>query len=370
MNLIDRHIFGEWLKTFALALGVTLGMLLLEDLYDDLPDLLGFGAGPKEIARYYLLLTPSFLPAVLPLALMVSILMSLGGLHRGNEIIALRSCGLSLLRITRTLWLTGLGLTGLLLYLNAELVPWSVEQSRLIRENLEFSSQLSERTEEKVGLLNNLAFHNRRERRMWFMNSFSEYTYQGFGISVSSFDERDRETSRLMAGEGYFDDIEGHWVFLNGREITFGEDGSDSIRSLPFDKKSLPDFKEEPNLMKALEKRPKDLSFLELRQVLEKLSVGDDPRVRAYEVRYNGILANPFSALIVVGLAVPFAVSGVRVNPMIGVSKSFGLFFAYYLGSTLCTIFGERGILTPLVAAWLPIGAMLLLALWLHRKAI
>ncbi len=370
MNLIDRHILSEWLKTFVLALGVTLGLLLLEDLYDDLPDFLGFGAGPGEIVRYYWLLVPSFLPTVLPLALLVSILMSLGGLHSGNEIIAMHSCGLSLLRITRTLWLAGICFTGLLLYLNAHLVPWSVEQSRLLRENLEFSSQLSEQPEDQVGLIHNLAFHNRQERRLWFMNRFSEYTYQGYGITVSTFDERNRETARLVAGEGFFDDIEGHWVFLNGREITFGKDGSDPIRSLPFDRKIEPAFQEDPNLMKALEKRPKDLSFFELRRVLDKLSAGDDPRLRAYEVRYNGILANPFSALIVVGLAAPFAVSGVRVNAMIGVAKSFGLFFLYYLGSTLCTIMGERGLLAPLAAAWLPIGAMLLLALWLHRKAI
>lgn len=370
MNLIDRHIFGEWLKAFALAMGVTLGLLLLEDLYDDLPDLLGFGAGPREIGRYYMLLVPSFLPTVMPLALMISILMSLGGLHRGNEINALQSCGMSLLRITRTLWAAGLALTGLLLYLNAHLVPWSVEQSRLLRENLEFANQLSERPEEEVGILQNLAFYNRKERRLWFMNSFSEYSYQGFGITISTFDKGNRETSRLMAGDGYYDDFDGYWVFHKGREITFGEDGFDPVRSLPFDKKIMPSFKEDPNLMKALEKRPKDLSFLELKRVLDKLSVGEDPRVRAYEVRYNGILANPFSALIVVGLAIPFAVSGVRVNPMIGVSKSFGLFFAYYLGSTLCTIMGEREVLASWAAAWLPIGAMFLLALWLHRKAI
>jgi lipopolysaccharide export system permease protein len=81
-------------------------------------------------------------------------------------------------------------------------------------------------------------------------------------------------------------------------------------------------------------------------------------------------LANPFSCLIVLGLAVPYAVAGVRVNPMVGVSKSFGLFFAYYFMSSFCTLLGERQIIEAFQAAWLPNVLMFFFALFLYRKAI
>ena len=160
------------------------------------------------------------------------------------------------------------------------------------------------------------------------MNKFSEYTYQGYGISVSSFDRQGRESVRLAANEGYYDDVGGYWIFLEGRETRFDGDTGEAYFSLPFERREFKRFHEDPTLMKSLEKRPKDLSFLELKRILEAISPGEDPRVHAFRVRFNAILANPLSALIVVGLAVPFAASGVRVNPMIGVSKSFGLFFA------------------------------------------
>lgn len=370
MSTIDRHIFMEWLKVFSLALGVTLALLLLEDMNDDLGDHLGYGAGLKDLVKYYGVLIPSFLPTVLPLSLMISILFSLGNLHRNNEIMAMHAAGLSLFRISRTLWLAGLFTAVGLFYLNAHLVPWSVEQARRISEEFRHSHELSESSSKDVGLIFTLTFFNHKERRLWFMNRFSEYTYRGYGITVSLMDAENHETNRFVANEGYYDDLDQNWVFLHGREITFDVETNEPIRSLPFDEMVLSQFKEDPSLMKSLEKRPKDLFLNELTRILEKLSGGGDPRIPGYEVRYNRILANPVSALIVVGLAIPFAVAGVRVNPMVGVSKSIGLFFAYYLVDNLTTLLGERGLIVPSVAAWAPNVIMLIVSLWLHRRAL
>ena len=149
MTTFDRYIFSEWVKTFALAMGLTLGLLLMEDMYDDLPDLLAYGANIGDVAWYYRVLLPSFLPIVLPLALMISVLFSLGNLHRNNEIIAMRACGLSLYKLTRSLWTMVIVFTFLLFYLNAQLVPWSVEQSRKIWDNYAFAEQLTKKNEEK-----------------------------------------------------------------------------------------------------------------------------------------------------------------------------------------------------------------------------
>lgn len=370
VTTIDRYIFCEWLKAFTLALGVTLGLLLLEDMYDDLPDLLDYGAGPLEVARYYVVLIPSLLPTILPLALIISILFSLGNLHRNNEIMAMRAGGLNLWCITRSLWLAGGALSLLLFYLNAHLVPRSVELSRTIRENYSFASELQTHRADQVGIIKNLAFYNNKERRLWFMNRFSEYTFRGYGLTVSTFDSQRREIRRIAAEEGYYDDLDGHWVFLRGRETIFDAEENEPIFSLPFEQKSLEDFTEEPSLMKFLEKRPKDLSFFELRRILDKITPEENPRLNAYAVRYHSILANPVVCLIVIGLAVPFAVAGVRVNPIVGVSKSYGLFFAYYLAASMCTLLGERAVIGPMVAAWTPQVLMLAVALYLFRKAV
>jgi lipopolysaccharide export LptBFGC system permease protein LptF len=79
--------------------------------------------------------------------------------------------------------------------------------------------------------------------------------------------------------------------------------------------------------------------------------------------------ANPVICLVVVGLGVPFATSGVRVNPMVGMTKAMVLFFAFFAMANVVSILGSQGRLPALWAAWLPTILAAALGLWLMRRA-
>ena len=369
ISTVDRYLFLEWLKVFLLTLGVILGVLILEDMYDDLPDLLSYGAELTAILVYYLVLLPSFIPLVLPNGFLVSLLISVGSFHKNNEIIALRSSGLSLWRISRSLGLCGLSLSLLLLYLNAWAVPWSIETSRDFRDSLRFANEAAAGGEvSEVGLVDNLSFDNATENRLWFMNQFSERAYIAQGVTVYNRDQQGREYYRIMAREGVFDEASGYWTFLEGREMTFTP-GGEPLRSVAFERLEKPVYTEDPRLMLALNKRPQDLSLFEISGILQRVSSKDNPRVNAYKVQYYEILAGPFSCLVMVGLAVPFAVAGVRTNPMVGVSKSIGYFLLFYFLANFFAILGERQILAPWFAAGFPYLFMLVVgAIFFYRQ--
>lgn len=369
MSLLDRYVLKEWAVGFALTLGVIVGILILQNMYDTLPDLLSQKAGFTKIVFYYSLALPTYLPAILPIAFLVSLLFSLGSLHRNNEIIAMRAAGASLFRISRSLWGAGLMLSALLFYLTASVVPKAVEQSRTFFDNLEFAAAENVKDSKDVGLIYNLGFDNRKDGRLWFMNRFSERAWLGLGVNVHTRDQDGTETSRISAKEAYFDDTMGHWVFLDGRELLLDAETGDPLRTLPFKEKTFEDFGEDPSLMLALHKKPSELSLFELRRIVETVPPSENPKVHAYLVRYLSLLAVPFSCLVVVGIAVPFAVSGVRTNPMIGVAKCMGFFFLFYLLVSVTTILGERQIMSALLSAWLPNIIMLGLSVLLFRRA-
>lgn len=368
MRTIDRHIVTEWLKTFVLALGLTFGLLLLEDVYDNLEDFVRFGASASEVLTYYAVLSPSLLPTVVPASLLISLLFSLGALHRDNEIIALRAVGLSLWQITRGLWLMGAILAAGLFVLNARVVPWSVEQSRLLYDNRQYSAELERREASEVGVSASLTFRNSAAGRLWFINRFSEFTETGYGITVHELDPEGNEVRRLAASEGFYDDVTGHWVLLEGRDWRFDPEDYGVIFSRPFERMEAPDLTEAPELMQFLQEKPTDLSFFELERVLAVISPEEDPRVRPHAVRFWSVLVQPFSALVVMGLGIPFAVAGVRTNPAVNASKAFGLFIGYFLVVNLAEIVGTRGWLSPPVAASLPTGLMIVLAGYLFHR--
>lgn len=81
-------------------------------------------------------------------------------------------------------------------------------------------------------------------------------------------------------------------------------------------------------------------------------------------------MVQPFACIIVVAIAIPFSVAGVRTNPMVGVSKTVGLFFVYFVLDSALGAVGGRGIIPPLWAAAIPNIAMLFFALSLYRKVV
>jgi lipopolysaccharide export system permease protein len=369
MKLLDRYLLAEWLKMLGLLLAATMGLLLMAALYDDFRDLIQVGAGPGDIALYYATQMPSYFSVVLPLSMLLSLLFVLSKLHRNNELTAVRAAGLNIFATTRALWLAGLVLCGVSLLLNAKIVPWSVEASRSLKDGMQFRAEAQAMPGGTVGVVSNVTFDNQRENRIWFINRYSRFTGTAYGITVSQLDKSRRELSRIMAREGHYDAVHGTWLFKDGRKSTFDPEQGELVRPETFKTLAMPDYHEDPTLMVLIDRnKPGDLSFFELRRITEFFRHENNPKVLRYEVRYYGLLFDTIGPLIIIAIAVPFSVAGVRVSPAVGVSKSIGLFFLYYILSNLAAALGGRGLLEPMWAALMPNLAMTGLAAWFFGR--
>ncbi len=351
-----------------MVLGAMFGLLILFEIQDSFPDLLGYQAGALNILRYYLVLSPSFLTIVLPASLLVSILYALGQLHRANEFVAFRAAGMSVFRVTRSIWLACSILSGVLWYLNSSLIPWSVEESERLMLVIELNHESKTVEAAEVGLVVDLAFDNRKENRMWFINRSSQFNEQGFGIMVSVMDDQRRELRRFMARSGYFDETAGYWKLHDGREFIFDLEDDEKNSFRPFESMDVPALTDDPELMMLFGKRAKDLSFRQLKRITDNFTQEHNPNVLSYQARLQALMASAASCLIVAGIAIPFAISGVRTNPAVGVSKSIGLFFAFYLLTSILNAMGRKGTLSPEWAAWTPMIFMIVLAYVLMRR--
>ena len=356
MTVFDRYILREWLKILGLIMCATMGLLLIQALYDDSPgELMEKGAGKWDILLYYATILPSYFSIVLPTSLLLSLLFVLSKMHRSNEITAMRSAGLNIFATTRALWIASAFFCAVSLVLNAHLVPTSIEASRKLLESFEYRESAQKTAElGTIGLETSVTFDNQRKGRLWYINRYSRYTQKGYGVTVSVLDQQRHERSRLMAHEAHYDVAARGWIFTGGRELWFNPENGELIRSVAFAQKVVPQFDEDPTLMLLIDRRPARLSLFELRRIMDYFEVESNPKVRLYAVRYYGVLADTLLPLIILAIAIPFTVSGVRVSPTVGVSKSIGLFFTYYLTNTIANSLGGNGLMDPLWAAWLP----------------
>ncbi len=368
--LIDKYILFEWIKIFLIAIGVMLGILLMNDMYSTLGKLFESGVGTHRILLYYALLSPTLLPIFLPISLLLSFMFVLGSLHRTNEITAMRAAGMNDLRITRSLWLASFVLAGLFLWLNASIIPYCKENSRKIYDNAMIERELkSSSNVARVGLVKPLCFNNRRDGRLWFMNSFSKTTNRGTGVRISILDGNAREVGRVMAREGVYDDVDKCWFFLDGQYMKFDPQTGRLSKPEIFGKRYFKDYKERPQIMILSMSRPQDLSLSENKILLDAFGNDEDyNQALPYMVRQYSIWVSPLICVIVLAIAIPFSMTGVRTNPMVGVSKTIGMFFAYFVLENVMSGLGAKGAISPMAAALTPPALIFVWTAFLYRK--
>ena len=397
MTLIERYVFREWLKTFALVLGFLCGLILLQDLADNLVDFRNHGAHMGAIGSYYLALLPGFLPWLIPIALFVAILLSFGGMARRNEIVAMRACGMSLPYASRLVLLASVLLSGGVYALNAKWAPWSVEETRKMKERFRHEGQKRLGVSQaEMGSARNVSFDNKQDHRLWHLNWFSEVTQQARDVQVFVRNANGVELYRIAAAVAWRDEEKGAWLFRDGRYMSFrteaglarhsAEKGmmvmdpgteADANSTLevnlpripevaqPFEFLEMRNFDENPALFALLRKKPKDLSLDELNLALGAFPESERATVRPFAIRRREILLAPLGCFFAAIIAIPFATTGSRQRPVVGLARAFSLVIGYYLILTAANSLGEAGVLSADLAGSLPSLSMALVAGWL-----
>ncbi len=103
MKKLDRLIIRSFIGPFVLTFVLILFILLMQFVWKYLDDLMGKGLDWTIIAELLIFQSTNLVPLALPLAILLSSIMTLGDLAENYELVALKSSGLSLFKIIRPL---------------------------------------------------------------------------------------------------------------------------------------------------------------------------------------------------------------------------------------------------------------------------
>lgn len=96
MKKLHKYMLRSFLGPFVFTFFVALFVLLLQFLWKYLDDLVGKGLEWHIIARLMFYASSTFVPLALPLAILLSSLMTFGNLGENYELVAIKSAGISL----------------------------------------------------------------------------------------------------------------------------------------------------------------------------------------------------------------------------------------------------------------------------------
>lgn len=105
MKKLDKLIVKTFLGPFIATFFVTLFVLVMQFVWKYIDDLVGKGLDTPVIIELLIYTSASLVPLAMPLAVLLSSIMTFGNLGESFELVAIKSAGISLLRFIRPLFI-------------------------------------------------------------------------------------------------------------------------------------------------------------------------------------------------------------------------------------------------------------------------
>jgi lipopolysaccharide export system permease protein len=293
--------------------------------------------------------TPTFMVFIIPMSIMLAILLTFLRLSSDNEIVAVKSCGLSIYGLLPPVLL--FALIGLLLTIFMTL--YAVPRSQTALEDMAVKVAASN---VDIGL---------KER------TFND-TFKGVVLYVNKVDIKNKKlidvfiedkrqpdiVSTVVAPEGRLISEPDKYIFhliLSNGSIHQTNLKDRSANSIQFNTYTLSlDFKKEIALAAEREKTREEMSNAELRQYINNYTKNDKEDFHKAKILLQRRFAIPVACLALGLVAFPLGIQSKSTKPSFGLVLCLFFFFLYYVLLTAGYSFGKTGVYPPSVGMWLP----------------
>ena len=337
-GLLDRYVASTYLRVAGIAFLGLLGLFYISAFLDKSEKIFKGDATLGLVFSFLLFSTPQFVYFIIPLAVLLSVLVTFGLLARSSELTVMKACGISLYRAAVPV--VGLSLV-------ASLALFGLEQRVLADAN-----RKAEAADRQIrGLApQNLNPLNRR----WIVaRDGSIYHYGHFDapqatLTTLTIYRPASDTWRLdrMTYAATAEHRDGRWLGRNGwvRDYTGG-----TARFDAFAQREL--TVEPPDYFGTSTPEADLMTVNELRSHIAELS-DSGMNVVPLAVELQRKLAFPFVTLVMSLLAVPFGVTTGRRGALYGIGIGIVLALAYWVLLHVFLAIGGAGLLPPFLAGW------------------
>ena len=140
LKVLHKHLLKAYLPPFFLTLFIGVFVFFLIHVFTYMDDIVGKGMGAWILTKFFVYSFITFVPIAMPLAVLLSSIMTFGNLAENYELAAMKSCGLSLFKIIKPIFIFILFLAGLTFVFNNFILPeitlksarmlWDIRQAK------------------------------------------------------------------------------------------------------------------------------------------------------------------------------------------------------------------------------------------------
>jgi len=350
-KIIDRYLLKEILVPTGIGMGIFTFIFLVSKMFRVTEMVVDKGVPIGYAIELFLCLIPAFLVFVVPMAFLLGILAALARLSADNEIIALKTSGVGLYRLSPPVILLSVIAFLFTSFLVFYAVPWG---SKNFQETLFRLAGTKAKLDVQARIFN-ATFGD----LVIYVNKVSQGGKVLEGIMI--YDERDPQmNSTIVARRGYLDsDPKAQKLVLHlfDGSIHSQEEQNETYRTINFNAYQFTVFlKEEIEKARAkarVRMLEKEMSIGDLREkIKKKRKLGENVRPQLVELHFK--FAIPFGVFIFGLVGLPLGVQRSQSGRSWGFILCAFVFLLYYVLYCLGKNLGVSGIISPSLAAWFP----------------
>jgi lipopolysaccharide export system permease protein len=351
---MDRYIITELSVPFLFGVGLFSSIGISVGAVFDLVRRIAESGLPVSVAMTVLLYKmPEFIGYSFPMATLLACLITYSRFSSDSELIALRSCGISLYRLVAPAIVLGIFVTGLTFVFNQMVVPEANYQAAITleralnqeRPNFQESNILYQefrdiklpdgRTQQSLA-------------RLFYAREFDGKNMKGLTI----LDFSQQGLSQVVSAESAsWSPQKNSWDFVNGTIYLVAADGS-YRNILRFERQEI-QLSRAPFDLASRGRGDSEMNIAEATKYLNLLKTsGDEQKIRRLEVVIQQKYALPFSCLIFGMVGAILGCRPQRTSRATGFGISVVIIFSYYLLFSVTGVMGWTGVLSPIVAGW------------------
>jgi len=357
VNILDKYIAKKFIFTFAIALLLIIGVVIIFDISEKINKFVEFHAPLQDIVfKYYLNFIPYFVNMFSPLFVFITVIFFTSRMAANSEIIAILSGGVSFHRMMVP-YLASASLIALLsLGLNVFVIP----RSNKIR--VEFEAKYVRRHN---NFKHNNVHYQIAPGQFVFVENFSDWNKTAYHFTIEDISDN-RIQQKISAERAQWDSLKGCWHlsnyfirrYNNGimDRVSVGSQ-TDTVIAL-----TVTDFYRNEKTVEAL-------TMGELNKLIKTQKMRGDANVIYAQIEKNTRLALPFSALILTVIGVSLSSRKRRGGIGWNIALGIALAFSYILFLRFSQMFVFTGLLPPWIALRIPNVLYSFVAIALYRLA-
>ena len=358
-SITNRYILKEMLVPFSITIFIFAFLFLMTEMIEIANWIVNYNLSLSSVLTLIIYTLPSFLIFIIPMSVMLAILLTFLRLSSDNEIVAIKSCGMSiygLLPPVLVFALFGFLLTIFMTLYGAPRSKASLEEMAMKVATTNLDIGLKERT-----------FNDTFKGVMLYVNKIDIKNKELIDVFIEDKRQPDVVSTVIAPAGRLIGEPEKylyHLILSNGT-IHQTNPKERSAHSIQFSTYTLSlNFEEQiANAAKRKKKRD-EMSGAELRRYIDYIKDKDKEAYNKAKITLHRRYSIPVACLALGLLAFPLGIQSRATKRSFGLILCLFFFFVYYLLLTAGYSFGKSGAYPPVVGMWLPNCVMTGIALF------